>query len=147
MHLRKANKDDAEFIAGVAEELHGSFKAVAFDKETTLDNIDHFIHADDNEAMILVAEDDDGIRGVICFMLTLTPFSLEKVACEPLFWTDGSRGSFKLLNKAYTIWAEKVGADVTLVSAPPTRNFEKWERLYKKMGYDTLEHTFIRKVV
>lgn len=145
MHLKLAEKQDIPFILGAAQKLAEDFEGVEFDRETTKDTIDAFLNSDLEESMLVVAYVDDKYVGVVAGMLSVTPFSTKTVAVEPLFWTDGNPKAFKALHEAFVTWADKAGADVKMLSAPPTREYSKWKRFYKKLGYRPYEHTFIKE--
>lgn len=152
MHLKKngvllklAEQEDVPFILGAAQKMHENFDDIEFDKETTLDTINAFLESDLDQSMLVVAFVDDKYVGVVAGMLSLAPFSTQKIAVEPLFWTNGNHNAFKLLHEAFSTWASKAGADVTMLSAPPSRKFDKWQKFYDKLGYKTYEHTFIKE--
>jgi|DEB0MinimDraft_3_1074331.scaffolds.fasta_scaffold01407_3 hypothetical protein len=147
MLLRLAQPEDTEFILEAARSIHEGFNDIEFDEDTTLDSIFAFLEkqedGDTSESMLVVAFDKEGLHGVIAGMLNLTPFSTKKVASEPLFWTDGSPQAFKMLHTAYRVWADKVEADVVTISAPPNKEFSKYEKFYSNLGYKPYEYKFI----
>jgi GNAT superfamily N-acetyltransferase len=146
MNLKHATQDDVEFIVGAAEDTHKKFGGIDFDRETTLDTIDAFLHRDLGECMLVVAYTEEKYHGVVAGMLSLTPFSHDIVANEPLFWTDGNPKAFKLLSEAYSTWAEKAGAKHILISAPPNRDHKKVSRFYSKLGYEPYEYVFMKGI-
>ena len=144
MYLRHATEEDIDFILQASRDIHGKFGGVEFNEDTTLDTIYSFLDKEDfSESMMVVAFDETGHKGVIAAMLSLTPFSTKVVATELLFWTDGSPKAFKALHSAYRIWAEKAGANVIMISAPPTKEHVKYSKFYKNLGYEPFEYKFI----
>lgn len=144
LKLKHATEEDVDFILEASRDIHSRFGGVDFDEDTTLDTIYAFLDKEDfTESMLVVAFDDSGYKGVVAGMLSLTPFSTKRVATELLFWTDGSPKAFKSLHSAYRIWAEKVGADVIMISAPPTKEHTKYAKFYKNLGYEPFEYKFI----
>jgi N-acetylglutamate synthase-like GNAT family acetyltransferase len=94
------------------------------------------------QARILVAENGNGVEGMISFMVSPHPFSGEMDALELAWWVEPeARGTvgLKLLREAGQA-ATRMGAK-RLVMISPNRTIDT---LYGKLGYRELERVFQR---
>lgn len=147
MQVRIATEEDVPFIVSAARDIHSEFSNdIKFEEEKTLDTVYSFLGTDLTEKMLVVSYTDKVYTGVIAGMLSVTPFSSERVALEPLFWTNKNPKSFLLLHKVFITWAEKVEADYCLVSTPTNTKLHKLDKLYSKLGYSKFEYTFIKRI-
>ena len=147
MQVRIATEEDVPFIVSAARDIHSEFSNdIKFEEEKTLDTVYSFLGTDLTEKMLVVSYTDKVYTGVIAGMLSVTPFSSERVALEPLFWTNKNPKSFLLLHKVFITWAEKVEADYCLVSTPTNTKLDKLDKLYSKLGYSKFEYTFIKRI-
>lgn len=146
MQFRIATEEDVPFILSAARDIHSEFTDKGFDEDKTLDTIYSFLGTDLSEKMLVVAYTEKKYTGVIAGMLSTTPFSNEKVALEPLFWTDKNPKTFLLLHKVFNEWCKKLSVDYCLVSTPTLVNLNKLEKLYSKLGYSKFEYTFIKRM-
>ena len=150
IHLRLATEADvAGPVIEAARDLAKRFPHLKYDEDTTLDNFFLVIdQPNQKECMMVVAEDEKGnFRGVIAGVLVKIPYNSDSYANEMLFWTDGTPKVFKALHRAYTDWAEGVGAKSMFISAPVGKHSpERWDQFYKTLGYSMYEHRFVKEV-
>lgn len=146
MQFRIATEEDVPFIISAARDIHSEFGSIEFDENKTLDTVYSFLGSDLTEKMLVVSFTDKVYTGVIAGMLSVTPFSNERVALEPLFWTNKNPKVFLTLHKVFIEWAKKVDVDYCLVSTPTKIKLDRLNKLYSKLGYEEFEYTFIKRI-
>lgn len=149
LNIRLAKDEDIKTLVEISRDLHKSttFTRVSFDKDVVLEVLYSLISGPVNEKMLVVAENKDKeIVGTLGAMLVPSLYSSSKLAIEPLFWTNGNPKVFKVLVECFEDWAKNVGADFTLIGAGANHTQDKWSRVYKRLGYNPYQSSFIKEL-
>jgi GNAT superfamily N-acetyltransferase len=144
--IREATADDRERIV----EMGMSFAVVSEYNETVAakpgvigETIDRMLASPDG--VILVAEIEGVVMGMIGMVAYEHPYSGDRTAQEMFWWVDPStRGSsigIKLL-RAAEVWAKERGAKAMQMVAPNA----SVASLYSRLGYRRLETAYQRSI-
>lgn len=95
------------------------------------------------DSVVLVAEDVDGLAGMLAILTFPHHMSGERIAGEVAWWVEpAKRGiGLRLLREAER-WARAQGATAIQMIAPTP----DVEAIYSRLGYEPIERTFQRRI-
>ena len=147
MQVRFASPDDMPRILQLGAELH---KNVPYSYIAYSDDSQHALGFMLASNLLLVAEDDGGVFGVIGGVSAPVTFNPSKVFVQELiFWVTPSKankGAGKALLEGFELAAKAVGADVLFVSSLKTQLHKKTKKLYESMGFKEAEVAYAKRV-
>lgn len=91
--------------------------------------------------VVLVADHDGTLTGMIGVLVTAHHLSAEPVAMEAFWWSSTPGDGVRLL-RASEAWARDCGAVAMQMVAPS----ERVGALYARMGYDLIERGYMRRL-
>jgi GNAT superfamily N-acetyltransferase len=107
------------------------------------------LDAGTQHAMILMAVEDDGVKGVIAGMVTFTVAGLEEIVTEFLWWVDkeyrGTKLSITLIN-GLEFWAKRLGVNHVVLGSMENEHSGTVDKYYKRKGYKKAETTYIKEL-
>lgn len=96
---------------------------------------------DHASGVVLVADHDGALTGMIGVLVTAHHLSAEPTAMECFWWSSTPGDGVRLL-KASEQWAREHGAVAMQMVAPD----ERVGALYARMGYDLIERGYMRRL-
>jgi len=146
MPIRKATEEDQlDFLILAKKFLKESKYIFSFNQSKLLENYLLAINHDD--FLILLAEENGEVVGMLAAGITSPMFSDDKVATELAWFIDkehrGSSMSLRLI-KEYEKWAKGNGCKYT--SMMDLDQLNNLQRLYERQGYSLVEKTFIKEL-
>lgn len=143
--IRVAQDSDRLAILDMCRKFHTeSGVKLTFNQAVAISTIDQVIAS--NDALALVLDLDEAIRGIFAAAIVPNMFSIERCSHELMWWVDPSyrgRGALKMLTE-YEAWAKAKGcAAVNMVGlgADPATT-----RLYERCGYIAQERHFLKRL-
>lgn len=94
-----------------------------------------------DSGVVLVADHDGTLTGMIGVLVTAHHLSAEPTAMEAFWWSTTPGDGVRLL-KASEAWAREHGAVAMQMVAPD----ERVGALYSRMGYDLIERGYMRRL-
>ena len=146
--LRLAQPQDRHHILRMAKAMHEEsprYKGLAFSDGKTLALIDYLM--DYSEGVLIVAEQDEEIAGMIAGMLVEHFFSDAKHASDlALYVVPHRRGSSIAvrLAKAFETWAAAIGADEIILGASTGVASDRTVCMYEKLGYSLISRSLLK---
>ncbi len=134
-------------VLELAQELHKNvpYSYIAFSEDSS-----QALGAMLLSNLLLVAEDESGVIGVIGGLAAPVTFNPSKLfAQELIFWvtpTKNNKGVGRSLLEGFELAAKAVGADVIFVSSLKTSLHEKTAKLYESMGFKEAEVAYAKRV-
>lgn len=133
--IREAAADDLPALVDMAEKfVNVAFPGEAFDQGSEAATIAHLIRAP--EGIVLVSE-----RGFIAGIVYPVHFNHGVLVGQEIGWW----GDIDLC-PAFESMARELGAKKCLMLALEDRKLRPMTRLYRRMGYRQIEHTFVKEL-
>ncbi len=139
--IREAEpKDVAALVAMGCAFLRGSdYRAMIADNPAQMEALASTL-IDSDTGVVLVADHDGTLTGMIGLLVTAHHLSAEPVAMECFWWSTTPGDGVRLL-KASESWARSHGAVAMQMVAPD----ERVGALYARMGYALIERGYMRR--
>lgn len=147
--VRHATPDDADDLYALAQEFiafapHGMFA------EFTEEELRAQVNVCIASALVLVAEDDGKVVGMLVGLLSGLWFAPSTVMAAELAWwvTPSARGGTAgiRLVTAFQDWAREKGARIVTMSSLHLDHDTRVSTVLERMGFKQSEHTYIKRV-
>ena len=149
MLIRKAKKEDLIELVMMGKSFHQEAEwqdVIEWDDAEAASSLKVMI--DSKEAIILVADDEGVLKGMIAVILTPIWFNSKVKSAQEWFWYVKSeyRGAIgiKLFNKMQDMLRQKKVNVLTMLSVKKMPNLEA---LYLRLGFRPSENTWIKRIL
>jgi hypothetical protein len=148
--IREAEQDDIQAILkrGPAFFKHAQFKnkGLVFDQDSTYKTLQFLIN--DDNGIVLVNEDKK-INAFIYGLLSPFPMNYNQIILTEFAWwadPDARQTTGIRLLKEFEKRGKEKGADLFIMVTSDSFQEEKLEKFYKKVGFNHLEHHYIKRL-
>ena len=151
MELQLLSKDTLEGTLELCEAFHKeSAYALPYDKEYTTNFLTNAMKQENFLCLLAVDLPTDKPVGMLVAVAVQHPFYPVKVASELSWYVSpeyrGQKSALEML-RAYEYWAQNVvKADVIQMVSLEHVNPDKLDKVYKHLGYDLKEHTYLKEL-
>lgn len=125
---------------------HAGLIDLGFDQASMQATLTRLI--DDPHQVLLVAEHDGSITGMVAGVLYPAYFNQSVLMAQEVFWwnRDGQPGDGKALYRALEAWARQLGCRSMTMVLLDDEHKPAIDTLYRRWGYQPSEHNYMRRI-